>query len=403
MKLKTASINLLFCSILHGINHYLMIFYKPTYTVMTDYFRITNIGDITTRLTVFYAGYGLANFLSGLLARKFSLKKILFWGTILMSTSAMTVIFITPNTYYLLVILIFLMGLGGGVYHPVANTLITASYEGKPGHAIGMLSIGSAIGLASAPFAGEYLGVKLIGFKELFFISGMVSLIFSFFFLIFVNDKEPVNQEVTSTNNNNSGALSYGKTLILAIILMCIPVTMREIMSWSFFEITPFWVKYGHSYGITIGIVQMMQYAPGLIVQPITGKLCDKLKPLRMVVITFALLGCGYILFAGSGPIMLWIALVVFGIGMSASTVASETFMASIATSKNRSLIYGVVLSVGLGIGGLTAGVAGKVVDHFGKESVTGYRIWFIIIGIILILSTGIYFIIEKLRKKTYK
>ena len=400
MKLKTASINLILCSILHGINHYLMIFYKPTYTVMTGYFGITNIGDITTRLTIFYVGYGLSNFLSGLLARKFSLKIILFWGTVLMSTSAMAVIFVRPDTYYLLVAFIFLMGLGGGVYHPVANTLITASYEGKPGHAIGMLSIGSAIGLASAPFAGEYLGVKLIGFKELFFISGLVSLIFSFVFLIFIKDKDPVNQPVKSNNNENNETLSYGKVLILTIILMCIPVTMREIMSWSFFEITPFWVKYGHSYGITIGIVQMMQYSPGLIVQPITGKLCDKFKPLRMVVFTFTLLGVGFILFAGSGPVVLWIALIVFGLGMSSSTVASETFMASIATSKNRSLIYGVVLSVGLAIGGLTAGVAGKVVDRFGKESVTGYRIWFIIIGIILIISTSMYFIIAKLRKK---
>ncbi len=399
MRSKVASLNLLLCAVLHGLNHYLMIFFKPTYTVMTEYFNITNVGDITTRMTIFYVGYGASNFISGFLARRYSLKGILFFGMLLMSVSSMAVIFITPDKFHLLVVLIVLMGLGGGVYHPAANTLITASYEGRLGHAIGMLSIGSATGLAIAPFVGEYIGVKLIGFKELFFISGSVALIFSVVFYILVEDKGPVNA-VIKTSAQNTDVLPYGKLLLFSIFLICIPAIIRETVSSSFYEITPFWVKYGHSYGITIAYVQMMQYAPGIIVQPITGKLCDKLNPLRMVIITFVCLGAGFILFACSGAFMLWTALILFGIGMSSSTVANETFMASIVAGKERPLIFGIVISAGIGIGGVMAGFAGRVVDAFGKESASGYRIWFVIMGMVVILSSAIYYLVDRLRRR---
>ena len=72
--------------------------------------------------------------------------------------------------------------------------------------------------------------------------------------------------------------------------------------------------------------------------------------------------------------------------------------MASLVSSRNRALLYGIVLSVGLGLGGKLSGYSGKVVDLFGKNNVTGYNIWFISMGIFLIFSTIIYYFIEKLR-----
>ena len=400
MDKKTAYTNLILCSVIHGINHYLVIFYKPLYPAISEFFSLQNVADLTTRLTLIYASYGISNFLSGLLAKKFSLKKILFLGTLLMSLASMSVIFISKTDYLFFIILIFLMGLGGGVYHPIANTLITSSFEGKPGQVIGILSIGSSTGFILAPFIGEYFGTML-GFKKLFFLSGSLSLIVSLIFLIYAKDNSQINKTTTENNNSHKKkTLSFGRILILAIIYMCIPLTIRETIGWSYYEITPFWVKYGFSYGITIGIIQTMQYLPGILVQPLTGMLCDVFKPIRMTVFTLLLTGAGILLFAVSHPLVLWFALIMFGAGMSASTVASETYMASLVTSKDRPLVYGIVLSTALGLGGLTAGFSGKVVDFFGKEMITGYRFWFLLVGSLMIISISVYFFIEKLRKK---
>ena len=299
MNKNKAVINLLFCSIIHGLNHYLVIFYKPIYPYMKDYFHLNNVGDLTTKLTIIYLGYGFSNFLAGVLSKKISLKLILFTGMLIMSLATIAVYFVNPGSFFLMTLLIFIMGLGGGTYHPAANTLITSTYEGNKGFAIGILSIGSAIGFIVAPFVGEYIGLKMIGFKNLFLISGMVSLLFSFLFLFFVTDNNAIYnlKAKTITKNDNK----KNKIFIYIIILICIPVTLKELTSWSFYEITPFWVYSGYSSGITISFLQMMQFIPAFLVQPLTGKLCDYLKPIRIVIISFFLIAIGFILFAFHG------------------------------------------------------------------------------------------------------
>jgi MFS family permease len=395
---KQTILNLGLCSAMHGLNHYLLIFYKPMYSSIGNYFQLNTVSGITTRMTIIYAGYAISNFISGLLVKRIGFKLMLFLGMLLMSLAAFLVYFVPSHSYFVMVSLIFLMGLGGGTYHPAANTLATASFEGKAGQAIGILSIGSAIGFVMAPFIGEYIGAKGIGFQTLFLISGIAGIVFSLVFLLFAQDHQLV-EEKAANNQNNSSSIPKGKVLALAIALLCIPVTIRELAGWSFYEITPFWVKYGFSKGITVSLVQSMQYLPGLLVQPFTGKLCDKLGTKKILVINFIILGLGLILFSFSNIIILWFAMFLFGIGMSSSTVSSETYIAQLVTSKNRALVYGIVLSFGLGIGGMLAGVSGLVVDIFGREVATGYRVWYFSCGAALILSIFVYSIIERLKK----
>jgi len=384
---------------MHGLNHYLIIFFKPVYPAMMEYFGLEKVASITERLTIFYIAYGLSNFVSGFLCRRYSRKLILFFGMGLMSICTVLIAFVPAEMYFLAVVLVFLMGLGGGTYHPAANTLITSCYEGRHGHAIGMLAVGSATGFIAAPFIGQYIGAAWLGFQKLFLFSGLIALVFDFVFLLNVKDHEGFEVAQADLAQNNMTRLPPGKVLIVGIVLICIPVTVREIVGWSFYEITPFWVESGFSAGLKIGLIQAMQYAPGLITQPLTGKLCDRLTPLRMVLITFVMMGVGIALFAVSSPIVLWVALITFGAGATASTVASETYMAGLAHQRDRSMVYGVCLSVGLGLGGALAGTCGWVVDHFGRQNDTGYYLWFLTIGAALVLSTVIYPIVEHLRK----
>ena len=384
---------------MHGLNHYLIIFFKPMYPMMTDHFGLTNVAEITTRMTIIYLGYGISNFVSGLLSRRFSQKLILFFGMGLMSICTVLIAFVPADAYFVVVVLVFLMGLGGGTYHPAANTLITSCYEDRHGHAIGMLAIGSASGFVAAPFIGQYIGAGWIGFHKLFLFSGVIGLVFDFLFLLNVKDHKRLEVAQADCPQNNVAALPPGKVLIMSMVLICIPITIREIVGWSFYEITPFWVKFGFSAGLGIVPVQVMQYMPGIITQPITGKLCDRISPLCMVLITFVTMGVGFALCAVPSPIVLWIALITFGVGATASIVASETYMATLANSRDRPLVYGVCLSVGLGLGGTLAGACGWVVDHFGRENSTGYRLWFLTVGATLVISTIVYPIVERLRK----
>src|SRR5208283_4821387 len=94
-------LNLFFCAVLHGLNHYLIIFYKPMYPQISDFFGLSAVANLTIPLSVIYVGYGLSNFLTGILARKYSLKYLLFFGMVLMSISTMLFSFVPAGSYWL--------------------------------------------------------------------------------------------------------------------------------------------------------------------------------------------------------------------------------------------------------------------------------------------------------------
>ncbi len=398
MDRKTLRLNLILCSILHGFNHYLLIFYKPMYPLMAGFFGLGNVADVTTRLTIAYVGYGLANFLTGLLARRFNLKHILFGGMLLMSAATAAMALVPADAYWLFVLLAFLMGLGGGTYHPAANTLMTALHEDKHGHAIGFLSIGSAVGFTAAPLLGTHLGKELVGFQNMFLLSGAAAFIYAWVFLLFMRGVTRLERQ--SAPKARPENRMTGKLLAIVIVFLAVPTVIRDMINWGYFEITPYWVQYGFSQGIGIDWVQLMAYLPGLVVQPLAGKLCDKLKPLTVVVATFALTSLGHICLGLNAPVLAWTGLALYGVGLSGATVANETYMASIVTARSRGLIYGIVLSLALGVGGYLGGSSGWIVDAFGKTAPGGYRLWFIGMGLVNAAGILCYAVIEKIRKK---
>jgi MFS family permease len=398
MKPSQIRINLILCSVMHGLNHYLMIFYKPMYPLMAGYFGLGSVAEITTRMTIAYVGYGIANFLTGALSRRISLKLLLFFGMLLMSLSTVLMAAVPAGSYSLAIVFSFLMGLGGGTYHPAANTLMTSLYEKKQGHAIGILSIGSAIGFVAAPLLGTNIGRDLIGFQNLFLLSGLAGLLYAVVFFILLRDV-PLPKPEPRQGGRALASSSLGP-LVFMIVFLCIPTVIRDIVSWGYYEVTPYWVEHGFSQGIGTDVIQLMAYLPGLVVQPLTGKLCDRLGAFRMVLATFFIAAAGHALLAVSSPLGIWSGLVLYGIGMSASTVANETYMASIVSVKQRGLIYGIVLSLALGVGGYLGGGSGWIIDLFGKTAATGYQVWFAGMGAVLFASIFCYYIIERLRKK---
>ncbi len=366
---------------------------------MADFFGLSAVANLTIPLSAIYVGYGLSNFLTGILARKYSLKYLLFFGMVLMSISTMLFAFVPAGSYGLSIILIFLMGLGGGTYHPAANTFMTTLYEERQGHAIGILSIGSVTGFIVAPLVGTHIGRDLIGFHALFLASGTVSLLFCFLFLFFVKDITVSHAKTLDAVLETKKPLPV-KAFAFIIILLCIPATLRDLMGLGYYEITPFWVDNGFSSAIGIQIVQLMAYAPGIIVQPLTGKLCDRLGSVRIMAVTVLVCCVGHAALALILPVAAWFGLILYGVGMSASTVAGETYMASVVTRKNRGMVYGIVLSVSMGVGGFLGGTSGWVVDQFGKTNAAGYQLWFVGMGILLAASLVVYPIIERIRKK---
>lgn len=146
-------ITLVLCMCLHAFTHAFGTILVPLYIPMRDDLKLWGVGAASFIVTIYGIVYCLVSYPAGVLADRWNRKALLGVGLIV-NALAITLMGIT-RSYEMLILLGVFAGLAGTFFHPAANALSTAHYPHSPGTAIGVLSIGSALGFFAGPrFAG---------------------------------------------------------------------------------------------------------------------------------------------------------------------------------------------------------------------------------------------------------
>ena len=140
-------------TVLHAFTHLYGTLLVPLYLLMQSDLGLARTGQATLVLTVYGLTYCLGSFPAGVIADRFNRKTLLGIG--LMGNAAAVLLMGVVREYELVLLLSFVGGLFGTLFHPAANALVPAHYPRSPGMAIGLLGIGSGIGMFVGPrFAG---------------------------------------------------------------------------------------------------------------------------------------------------------------------------------------------------------------------------------------------------------
>jgi MFS family permease len=79
-------------------------------------------------------------------------------------------------------------GLAGTLFHPAANALVTAHYPRSPGMAIGLLSIGSALGFYAGPRFSGWRAMHANSWQTPLVEAGVVGLAVAIVFLLIARE-----------------------------------------------------------------------------------------------------------------------------------------------------------------------------------------------------------------------
>ena len=142
-------------AVLHTFTHLYQMALIPLYLPVQKFFGRAEVDDATLLVTAMLVAYFLPSYTMGVLADRFSRKKLLTCG-LTVNALGFVGLALAPN-YATALACVIVAGLGGSFFHPAATALIAQLYPGRAGRALGFLGIGASVGFFIGPL---YAGLR---------------------------------------------------------------------------------------------------------------------------------------------------------------------------------------------------------------------------------------------------
>lgn len=158
----------------HAFSHFFQLVLPPLFPVLREEFAVSYT-ELGLLMTLFYAVSGLSQTPAGFLVDRFGARRVLFAGLGLLAGAV--VLYGLAPSFWLLLPLVVLAGMGNSVFHPADYSILTASVpRGRLGRAYGVHTFGGNIGWAAAPVF--MLGISgLAGWRPALVLAGGAGLL----------------------------------------------------------------------------------------------------------------------------------------------------------------------------------------------------------------------------------
>lgn len=379
----TAVTALLAVTVLHGMIHGYSIFLSPLNDQMRRYFAADTISAITSMKATYLAVYALGNLAFGVLTNRISARNTLAAGMIVNGLAVAAFSTVGPDGIARMHLLWALAALGGSVYHPVANVLITRLYPARKGLVLGVTGLGAAVGFAFSPLLTGLLSVTVgLDWQQIALLFGMAGAgvgVMAWFFVPRSAGRtdSPAAQTAVEVSTGGGHGYSLGATVLgLVIAIAC----LREIAMWSILDISDFFLTALLADSTRTGFFLFLIYLPGIFVKPLVGALSDRLGRKRLATAALIFYGVTIAAVALAGPLALIPIYLLMGVGQAATIPSIEAIVADSTSEKNRGTVFGIFVTAGIGLGALGPLLSGTVLDALGG-TLAAFRLWMVVLG----------------------
>lgn len=344
--------------------------------------------------------YGLMSPVSGAIADRLNRKNLIVGSLFVWSTVTLLMGFV--DSYVELYILRALMGFSEALYIPAALSLIADIHSGKTRSlAIGIHMTGIYLGQVAGGFGSIFS--NLLNWHSVFFLCGLVGIIYSVVLIIFVRD--PHRERKPKQIEAKSSELSVTKSILLVLSNMAFwavlfVFTTLSMPGWATKNWLPELLANVISNNWDMNIGDAMNYAGPIAVislagasfigAMIGGRLSDKWvqKNVRGRVYTSSI-GLAMIvpslIFMGLGDSLaaVILAILCFGIGYGFFDTNNMPILCQFIPSRQRATAYGFINMAGVLGGAAITTVLGKLSLGFGFALLGGVTVLSLLIQLI--------------------
>ena len=348
---------------------------------------VTQAGGLVSAFTI---AYGISQLPSGWLADRIGQRVLILLGISGVALWGMLA-GLAPN-YTIMIVLMVLLGLFGGGYHPSSAPLVSSMVTPKRrGWALGIHQIGGTASNLTAPLIAAGLATYL-GWQSAFLIPGAVVIVLGIVLFVLLGSTKrqaaPADNKVSAKTEARTPEVHQRLSKLITYIIIG---TAGQIFIMSVIAFLPMFVvdRLGESEGVGAAI-QAVIYLGGLPAGPIAGYLSDRLGAGRVLIVASLIGGPAiFLLFLVTSVWASIPLLLVLGILMFTIMPVSESYIINATGESNRSTVLGAYYAASRGGSGfLTLGV-GFLIETAGFASafaISGSSLLAIIVLSILVL-----------------
>jgi FSR family fosmidomycin resistance protein-like MFS transporter len=295
-------------------------------------------------LSAFNISYGLGQLPAGWLADRFGPRALITIG--ICGVALVGFLIGIPQSYTMLIILLVIMGLVGGGYHPSAIPLISGSVNWKVrGRALGLHQIGGSSSFFLVPIIAAAI-VLVWNWRGAFIGLSIPTMIFGIvLYILLVRKKSDGGTEAEEEGHDE--ALS-GSTPLKHLAVFVILSAFTHIVAHSIKAFIPFYMVDFFSWSEEAAAAFLsIFYSTGILVSLLGGYLSDRFGAVRVVVVISIIGGIAiYLLDIAPNSALVGVITFVIGMAVHMRMVASSAYIVGKTSKRHRATVIGTYFAL---------------------------------------------------------
>jgi len=394
-------------AVLHAFTHIYQIALVPLYLPIQKFYHRDTVDDATLLVTALLVAYFGPSYVMGVMADRFSRKKLLSFGLAINALGFIGLAF--APSYALALTCVVIAGFGGSFFHPAATALIARLYPANTGRALGFLGIGASVGFCLGPLYAGWRAHMTGDWRWPVAELGVAGLVMAGLFALLADEHaahrssgQPCPQNLAKNETTadmavrNSGArlvkpqpMFPTPALWLMFLAAAFVFLLRDFTGSSMSTVGSLFLQKARGFdlektGLTISVL----FIASAISNPLFGHFSDRAR-LRWAA-ALILISAGFVFAFPHVPVP-WIvpALLVYGFFFLASYPIVEAALMEAVPDSVRGRVFGLFITIGGLLGNLSHYLMGKWVVSFGARAneVSAYYSLYNWLAVFLLLS----------------
>lgn len=370
--------------LLHGFNHLYNVALLPVYLPIQRDLHLPSVAAATSLTTVMMVAYFLPSYPLGVLADRFSRKRLLAVG---LALNALGFIGLAAAPNYAVALLsVVLAGVGGSFYHPAATALVVGLYPQRTGRALGLIGIGASAGFFLGPL---YVGwrAEAVGWQVPMLEIGLAGLVSAALFA-WLAEETPAAE----AHANAPAAKLFPTPALWALFLAAaVFFSLRDFAACGMASLGSLFLQAAHGFSVKMtGLALSAIFLVGVVSNPLFGHLSDRAR-LRWIAFVLSMSALLIAVFPHVATAWMIPVLLAYGFFVLANYPMVEAALLTAVPAAIRGRVFGVFLTVVGLIGNLGHWWAGARVKALGATAsdAASYHGTYVGLAVLMVASLG--------------
>ncbi|MBK7999395.1 MAG: MFS transporter [Verrucomicrobia bacterium] len=379
-------------SVLHAFTHLYQVALMPLYLPIQKSFHLDSVGSATFMVTLMMLSYFLPSYPMGVLADRFSRKKLLGLGLAINSLGFIGLA-LAPS-YPLALASVVVAGFGGSFFHPAATALIARLYPVNTGRALGLIGIGAGAGFFFGPIYSGWRAAQSGDWRTPVLEMGILGVVCAVLFQWLADDTPTI---VTVPHERKRSEKLFGSPaaagfFVAAALAFC----LRDFTGSSMGSLGSLFLQNAHGFSVKeTGVALSGIFLATVISNPLFGHLSDRGRK-RWACAVHLIAAIIIVLFPhlpGSKSHLFFFVLMAYGFFFMASYPIVEAGVMLAVHDSVRGRAFGLWITVGGLLGNLLHWIIGHIVEGFGARAAqpeSFYGTYAMLAGFLMISLVGL-------------